>query len=186
MKNKYLYFIPLFALMLVGVFALGGSMNATPSSTNTQMIKYNSMVCTDVIRADGTIEDNGCSHNVLYTTGKELIETFIGTGSTDACDWIELCDSVAAGCGTPVVGSTETYTAHANDGMQKVAGTVASNGGSGNFSVWNTFTSSATNQLTNVSHLLNGAGDKFAGNSFALVNLSNGDSLLINWTIWVT
>jgi len=188
MKNKKFLFIPLFMVVLVGVFvmafSMGSDLNNNP--TNSQMIGYNSMVCKEVTRADGTVEPKDCSHNILYTTGKEAIEVSLGTGSADAFDWIELCDSVAAGCGVPQADSSETYTAHGADGLEAVAGTVGSNAPSGNWSVWNTFTATADNQLTNVSHLTNDADVELAGNNFGLVNLSNGDSLLLNWTIWVT
>jgi len=123
----------------------------------------------------------------LYDSGKEEIEDYLmeGTGASDAFDWIELGDAALA-VGAPSAGKAEAYTAHAADGLSAAAGTQGSNAPSGNWSVWNTYTSTTTNQLTNVSHLQNAAGTDLAGNSFAAVNLSNGDSLLINWTLWIT
>ena len=175
-------------------FSIGAdSVDINP--TNDLEIGYNSMV---TIETTGEFEGRETplgeweivsqSTNQIYDTGKEAIEDYLGegTGAGDAFDWIELCDSVAAGCGTPVAGKSETFTAHAADGLSAVAGTVGSNAPSGNWSIWNTFTSTAANQLTNVSRLQNAGGDDLAGNAFGLVNLSNGDSLLVNWTIWVT
>ena len=191
MIKKQKLIIPIFAVLLVGIFAMAFSIGANSvdiNPTNNLAIGYNSMVCTEVTRADGSLEDLGCSTNQIFDTGKEEIEDYLGegTGAGDAFDWIELCDSVAAGCGTPVAGKSETFTAHAADGLSAVAGTVGSNAPSGNWSIWNTFTSTAHNQLTNVSRLQNANGDDLAGNAFGLVNLSNGDALLVNWTIWVT
>jgi len=191
MKKRYLFLIPLFAILLVGAFAMAFSIGANSrdvNPTNLQSIEYNSMVCTEVIRADGTSYDNGCSHNLLFDSGKEAIEAYLGagTGAGDAFDWIELCDQGAGVCENPQANGGEVYTAHALDGLVKVAGTQASNAASGNWSVWNEFTSTADNQLTNVSHLINAGDTELAGNSFTDVTLQNGDKLLVNWTIFVT
>jgi len=190
MKKKQLLLIPLFVIVLVGVFAIAFSIGANSvdvNPTNSQVLEYNSMVCTEVTRTDGTIEPNGCSSNLLFNSGKEAIEDYLadGLGGGDAFDWIELADSALA-TEAPQADGGEDYTAHGADGLVKVAGTVGSNAPSGNWSVWNEFTSTAANQLTNVSHLINDDDDELAGNSFTEVTLQNGDKLLVNWTIWVT
>jgi len=92
----------------------------------------------------------------------------------------------ALAAGEPQADSSEAYTAHGADGLEKQAGTVASNAPSGNWSVWYEWTSTGDDQLTNVTHLINANDDEFAGNSFTLVTLRTNDKLTVNWTIWVT
>jgi len=175
-------------VLLVGVFAFGFSMNNNiPSNNVGDAIHYNSMVCKQVTRADGTLEPKECSHNVLYDTGKEAIEDYLGegTGAGDAFDWIELGDAGLA-VGAPSAGKAEAYTAHAADGLSTAACTLGTNAASGNWTCYHSFTSTATNQLTNISRLQNAGGDDLAGNTFALVNLSSGDKLNVTWDVWVT
>lgn len=173
-------------IIMLGVFVLGiGFQKTNVPLDNSQGIDYEGSVCVTHTNADGEILMHECDHNVLFNTGKELVETAIGTGTADACDWIELCNATA-GCGTPTADSSEDYTAYgAICGLDKVAGTVTSNG-VGNWSVYNTFTSTCDSIVTNVTHLLNDADDEFAGNSFTLVTLQTNDQLTINWTVSVS
>jgi len=184
MEKRWL-FIPIFALLLIGVFSIGVSIN-NPSTDIQNSINYEGTVCIKVTRADGTIEDNGCAHNTLYNTGAEAIEDYLadGTGGGDAFDWIELCDS-DIGCDIPTAGKTEAYTAHAADGLSIAEGTVTDNG-NGNWSVFHTFTSTAASQDTNVTRLVNADGDDLAGVAFTLVTLEDGDAISVNWTVSVS
>ena len=142
-KKTFLFAIPIFALMLVGVFAFGFSMNPTPELNSAQSIEYNSMVCKEVTRADGTIEPAECSANQIYDTGKEAIEDYLGEGSGggDAFDWIELGDAALA-TGAPSAGKAEAYTAHDADGLSAAAGVVGTTSAvDGNWTVYKQFTS---------------------------------------------
>lgn len=190
MKNKYL--IPILTLFLVcSIFAIASLINNSNLENDVgASIRYSSNPCISTTGEFegrktplGEMELVGCSSNVLYDTGKELVETALGTGTADACDWIELCNSTA-GCGIPTADSSENYTALAGCGMDNVAGTVASLG-TGNWSIYNTFTSTCDNIETNATHLLNDADAEFAGNNFTLVTLQSADQLTVNWTVWV-
>lgn len=154
---------------------------------SSEGIGYKGVVCTYVTRADGTVEDNGCNHNVLFDTGAELIEDYLadGSGGGDAVDWIELCDATNATCAEPTADSSEEYTAWVDSGLAKSVGTVGDNG-NGNWSVWKTFTSTADGAIVNVTHLINDDDDEFAGNSFTDVTLQANDQLTINWTVSVS
>ncbi len=198
MKNKNLYLIPLFALILVGVFAFGVSMNSVPDADKLgQSITYNSMVTIETtgdfdgresLASVGEWEVVSRSSNQIYDTGKEAIEDYLGEGSGagDAFDWIELGDAAVA-VGTPTAGKAEAYTPHAADGLSTAVGIMGTTSAEpGNWTVYKQFTSTATNQLTNISRLQNAGGDDLAGNLFALVNLSNGDKLNVTWVIWVS
>lgn len=196
MKNKKYFLIPLLALVLVGVFAFGVSMNQ-PSNNLDNMITYNSMVKTETTgnfegrispAHEGIWELVSHEPNQLYDTGKEAIEDYLGEGlgGGDAFDWIELCNSSTSSCGAPSAGKTEVYSAHTTCGMSKVAGTQGTNAASGNWTVYNEFTSTCDSTETNVSRLINADGDDLAGNSFTAVTLQNGDKLNVTWDCWVT
>jgi len=183
-KNFKKFILPVFALVLL-VSVLAFSMNSNQSTDDSISITYHSNVCKQVTRADGTIEEPDCGHNLLYTSGKELIETYLGDtgGSSDEVDQISLCDA-AVGCETPVVGASETFSVLADRGLEETTGTYASVG-DGNWTISNTFTATGS-VSTNVTRLQNTAGTNFAGNEFTLVSLESGDQLSITWNIWVS
>ena len=195
MKNKQL-FLPLFAILFVGVFVFGFSLNTNPSSDGLKnTIEYNSMVCIQStgdfdgrVSPLGEYEQVGCHSNVLYNTGKEAIEAYLqaGTGGGDAFDWIQLCNASTSSCGAPSAGKTEAYSLHTTCGMVSVVSTSGTNAASGNWTVYNEFTSTCDNTKTNVSRLVNDDDDDLAGNSFTMVTLQNGDKLNVTWDVWVT
>ena len=195
MEKKY-FLIPVFAIVLVGVFSLGFSVNNNPISDSLgSVLEYNSMV---TIETTGEFEGRETplglwevvsqSSNVLYNTGKEAIEDYLmeGAGNNDAFDWIQLCNASTSSCGAPSAGKTEAYSLHTTCGMVGVAGTAGTNAASGNWTVYNEFTSSCDNTKTNVSRLVNDDDDDLAGNSFTMVTLQNGDKLNVTWDVWVT
>lgn len=185
MKTKYLFLIPLFVLILVGVFALGFPVN-NPSNNVADTIEYHSMVCTRITRADGTVIPNGCSSNVLYNTGKNLIRTYLGDtgGGTDEVDQISLCNATNSGCGVPVAAKTEDFTAHTTCGLAEATGAYTALAQDGNFTISYEFTSTCDNVKTNFTRLGNTNNDDFAGNNFANTTLMQNDKLSVNWTIW--
>jgi len=181
---KKLFIIPALLIAVIGVFAF--SMMAAPGMDNPDSIsiEYNSNVCKTVTRADGTVEATECNHNLLYDTGKELIELYLGNGSSGNADWIGLCNATSA-CGEPVADSSEAYTA-LTGGLSRTQGEYSSvDGSDGNWTISNKFTATGS-VSTNVTHLETSAGVEFAGNSFTLVSLENDDELSIEWNIWVS
>jgi len=179
-----------FLLMTVMVFslvtlALSLSLPEVQNTESTQTgINYEGSVEVTHRNADGEILMQESSHNVLFNTGAEAIESYLadGTGAGDAFDWIELCDATNATCDEPGADSTEDWTAWADSGLSGSVGTVGDSG-NGNWSVWKVFTSTASGVLTNVTHLTNDDDDEFAGNSFTLASLEIADTITINWTI---
>ena len=185
MTKKKALFIPVFLLAIIGVFAFAMIPSANIDNTDSVSITYHSNVCKTVTRADGTIEPTDCSHNLLFTSGKELIETYLGDtgGASDEVDQIALCDA-DIGCATPTAAAGETWNLLADRGLTTATGTYASVG-DGNYTISNTFTATGS-VSTNVTRLQNTAGTNFAGNNFTLVSLESGDSLEISWNIWVS
>ena len=186
MTKKKLLLIPVFLLAIVGVFAFAMiPLSMDNSSPDSISIEYNSNVCKTVTRADGTVEPTECSHNLLFTSGKELIEKYLGdTGGAvdDEVDLISLCNA-AIGCDEPTAAGTEAFNELATLGLSETAGSYSSVG-EGNWTISNTF--QATGSVsTNVTRLSN-SDTVFAGNSFTLVSLESGDELSISWNIWVS
>jgi hypothetical protein len=182
MMKKTILTIPLL-LLLVGMLI------PVQKTQNSQEIKqgtlYNGFVCVSYRNAGSDEwQSLGCDHNVLYDTGKDLIKTVLGdTGSGGPVKNIALCNATA-GCGEPVAGATETWNAITTCGLAEATGTYASVG-IGNWSITKTFTSSCDNVQTNVTRLKTST-TNFAGRSFPLATLQNGDQLQITWYIWVT
>lgn len=184
---KKMFAIMGFVLALFLVFTLAMTSSVGEPSNFGATINYDSRVCVDVIRVDGSIEKGDCSHNVLFNTGKDLIKQYLGDtgGTTDEIDQIQLCNATA-GCGAPSAGKTEDFTAFTSGGLSETTGTFASTAGNGNWTITNTFTASSNDLVTNVTRLRNTNGDDFAGNSFSTVTLQSGDQLQITWNIFVS
>ena len=184
MKKSLIFSI--IAVLFISVFVFALNSQSSPSGELGDSITYNSNVCRQVIRADGTIEPAECSHNLLYDAGKNLIRTYLGDtgGGTDEVDQISLCNATL-GCGVPQANNGETYSEFSDCGLSEATGTFNA-GGTGNWSISNQFTATCDDLVTNVTRLRNTAGTNFAGNTFTLVTLQSADLLLINWTLSVS
>jgi len=179
-----------FVLLAVGVFAYSGIGILGGEKITSQGVEYNGYVCTQVIRVDGTVEDNGCSHNVLYLSGANLTRDLLTTdGDGSLLNNISLCNSTTPsdGCGDPISAGTETFTDFDGCGLNSATDATISNIGSenANWTVYKTFTSTCDAMSTNVTRLSNDSA-LFAGNTFTEVTLQTNDQLTINWTISVT
>lgn len=155
-------------------------------SISSDSINYHSSVCKYVTRSDGTVDDIGCSHNLLTNAGKEAIQASLSGEPGPIFNYIALCDA-STGCGAPAAGDTTLENEIAGSGLQRAKGSVGDLG-VGNWSVAKTFTAATNNMLTNKTGLFNdpSAGTLLAENTFTLVTLQTGDQLTINWTISVS
>jgi len=171
---------------VLGVVAVTTSGIMPSVETSSGGVLYEASVCPTVLRANGDVEVLECNHNVVYNTGLELIEGVIGGAvAKDASDVIALCNATL-GCGTPVIAASETFSEITTCGLAKATGTYGSLG-TGNWSIYNTFTSTCDNVVINTSRLMNDIPTNFAGNVFSSsVTLQNADQLTVNWTIYVT
>src|SRR3989338_2913428 len=73
--------------LLVAVLWLGFSGSNNPESSQVgegkfTAIGYNSAVCKEVIRADGTKENLGCKHNLFTNLGKNITRDLLGKYSS--------------------------------------------------------------------------------------------------------
>ena len=186
--TKKIFIIPALLLAVIGVFAFAMiPLSMDNSSPDSISIEYNTNVCKTVTRADGTVEPTECDHNLLYNSGKELIEAYLGDtgGATDEVDQISLCDSATpTNCGTPAADASETFLTITDRGLSETTGTYASLG-VGNWTISNTFTATAS-VTTAGTRLQNTAAVNFAGNAFTEVSLESGDQLSIEWNIWIS
>ena len=169
---------------------LGLAVVLSSNQGNNQLsdgLPYSATVCNQVIRADGTHETPECSHNILYDAGRNITRNLLMLASGDTVTNITLCNTTSpstGGCGTPVAGATEAFTLYGGCGLSTTAQASTSIMGQfpGNWSVYQTFTSTCDNQLINMSRLGNDS-TYFAGNTFSLVTLQTNDQLTVNWTI---
>lgn len=190
-RKLFLYAIPILALLILGLWsAQTGIFNVQSPNDETLVsegVKYKATVCTNIIRADGTIEEVKCSHNLLTNVGKEHIEGIIGQGwSGGSVVQIGLCNA-SIGCSTPAVGDTTLENEYGAGGLSRSAGTYGSLG-TGNWSVQKIFTATASSLQTNKTGIFNASsgGTLFAENTFTLATLQTSDQLNITWIISVT
>lgn len=186
LNKKHLVLLSVLSVIVVLAFAMAVNI-ATSSTEGSEGIAYHSSVCKTLTRADGSVEDLGCDHNLLVNAGAEAIEDAIGSGSgTSAFNYIGLCNSTA-GCTAPASGDTAIDNEYTDSGLTRSQGTFGDNG-VGNWSVWKTFTATADSLTTNLTGIYNASSGTtlLASNSFTEVTLQTSDQLTVNWTIWVT
>ncbi len=171
------------ALVFLLVMVIGAIQYSQPNIEPEATIAYGSNVCVTHSRGDKILM-NECDSNLLYNNGKDIIKAILGTGANmGAIANISLCNA-SASCGTPVAAGSEGFTAYTNCGLPSKIGTYGSLN-TGNWSMYNTFTSTCDNVNSTSTRLTNVTGGIFAGNTFTLVTLQTNDQLTINWTIWV-
>ena len=199
MVDKKLYLmigIPVFALF-VGflIFSFIGAPLGT-AGVYSENNPLKGVVCLSVTRADGTVEDLGCKHNLVYSDGLEMFEESIAHGLNLSSRNIMLCNETASGtseCAPVVAGQTEAFTPFIGCGLDRNSGngSYATNPGtSGNWSIYATFTNSCagTSQLVNGSRLGHPTTARnFSGATFSsVVTLAQNDQLTVNWTLMGT
>lgn len=179
-KHSYIIFSVIALLLVLTAF---GFMIIPSSTPVNQGFDYSAEVC---VYKNGELVE--CNHNTLYNTGAAAIKEDLGSGDSNSPFInISLCNATPpTACGTPVAAATEDFTALATGNLSQIAGTYGSTTDSGNYSIWYTFTSTATDATTiNATRLHNSSGANFAGSTFSAVTLSSGDTLLINWSIGI-
>jgi len=135
---------------------------------------------------DGQVLSFQESHNVITTTGVDVIAEQIGSTSpsTNGANYIALTNNTAAAssASTSLTGEIST------GGLARAIGAFAHTNGTSTYTVSKTFTASATNTGVQKAGLFtSSAGNAmFAENTFSSVNLISGDQLTITWTITIS
>ncbi len=200
-KYKYVLALPLIAMVAFGAYTFG-SATVLPGDSAPQGIGYTGMVCPTVVRADGSIEDLGCSHNILFLVGKnfttsQLFDSPSAAGATPV-------SNISLGNGTS--GVNQIYTA-ANfggipdcgldpyDGAEfdwinipnATAGYIDASGNVSANKKWTSTCSGATGVGERVNQTLIGlTTNAFALNAFTDVYLQANDQLNVTWYVWIT
>jgi len=171
---------PAFAAFLVGALLLGGSLPNTADKFGETM-KPTGYVTLSVVR-DGNEIYHYEDHNLITDAGKDFISTELGgTGTTASAQYIALSSDATAPAATDTTLAGEIGAS----GLQRAIGAYSHTVGTDNWTISKTFT--ATGSLTAVQKAglftASSAGTMMAENTFASVNLANGDQLTITWTI---
>jgi hypothetical protein len=191
MKKQTKIFGLIFSVILLSAFLIMSLPSKEVQNANSDaLIKYGSSVCTYVTRADGSIEDNGCHHNLLTNAGKNAIRSALTNAGTPAFKYIGLCNASYGGnCNGTNAGDTSLY----NEFPAGVTGLNRTNEatylalGTGNWSYSRTFVAGADDMVTNKTGIFNAtSGDTMlAVNTFTTSTLQTNDQITINWSIWV-
>ena len=174
--------IALVMISILSIFALSSSFSIpSTNSQSSDSINYKGSVC---VWKNGELVD--CNHNLLYDLGKNITRDILGNAATGTPRTISVCNA-SAGCGTPIATAIEPYNAYNNCGLSNITGTYNTlNNAPGNWTISTTFTSTCNDVLLNSTRLQNASSSPFAGNTFTLVTLHNGDQVTINWTVQVS
>ncbi len=173
---------PAFAALLFGALLLGGTLpNATDKFSET--MKPTGYVTVSVVRDGNEIYHNE-EHNLITNAGMDFIAVQLGETSglgTNGANYIALSTDATAPAATDTTLTGEAST----NGLARAQGAYAHTAGTDNWTISKTFT--ATGSFTAVQKAglftANSGGTMMAENTFASVNLANGDQLTITWTI---
>jgi hypothetical protein len=178
MKKSYL----ISALAFVAVFGILAVALYIPQKselTHNMKVGYNVCVTKNLGRADQ--EPTSCVHNIVYNNGLQGIIEEITTGA----NWGAFKNISLGNGSAPVADNSETFNLFSSCNMSSIQGSVG-NLGTGNRSIWYTFTSNCSNVYVNATRITNVSGGLFAGLSFTGTTLQSGDTLTINATEWAS
>ena len=209
-KQSYNYVLAIAMLAIVGVGAYAlGTQTVMPSlSGEVQHMGYTGMVCHEVIRVDGTKEDIGCNHNLLFLNGKNYTTSQLFNTPTASSATIFDVVNISLGNGTvvpshastianfggiadcglaPVTSKTWISIQNSSSGYIDASGNVSTN------NLWTATCGSGTGLEVNQTAIGNEstvgvstATPWFAANTFTNVFLQSGDQLNVTWYVWIT
>lgn len=124
-----------------------------------------------------------CIHNVIAGGGKNATRAYLSLGGTVApFSYFALSNISAIQAGDYNMTQETTAT-----GLTRAIATVITNTGTGNWSLVKTWTAGAQALLINATAIFNQSamGPALAGGTFTQVNLESGDTLTVNYTLWI-
>mgnify|MGYP001560591338 CR=1 FL=1 len=197
----------------IGAIFLLGNLSITPSSTTISdsnavgsFLTYHAVVCKKITRADGTVEELGCTKNLFNDDGKRFIaEQVSGINNTATGSAAGNVSVIALANRTGLAGSAcvgaqaaaEDFLCgeyNAGCGLVRLRGQGKLNSSApnaGNWTITQEFTNTCGSADINSTGLFNSttANDSreifFAQNTFTTATLATNDKINVTWFIWV-
>jgi len=185
MKNKVNFLLPILLLVSLLVFVISISINSPTSFNSSQGIHHGDIWSTQVYRnATGTWEAPYYGYNTYTDAGKNATRDLLGYGNAGAgFKYVGLGNTTA-----PSSSSTTLASEYSSGTLTRALGTYYALSQVGNWTISNTFTADADNQVVNTTALFNASssGVLLAGFSFTSATLQTNDQITINATIWAS
>ncbi len=120
-------------------------------------------------------------HNLITNAGKNFIASQLGNATGASASYIALSNNTAS----PSVTDTILAGEFTSGGLQRAQGTYSHTADTDNWTISKTFTATASATGVQKAGLFTASsgGTMMAENTFSSVNLANGDTLTITWTI---
>jgi len=173
--------IPVVALLILG---LSLSLTSNTPVSSTEGLKYNGMVCVGAT-LNGSYHDLGCTHNLITTAGKTLMQNVIGGQQVNMnATRIAVANSTAAQTAADTTLQGEWTTC----GLAKTPGTYATTGTAGAWNVTYQWTSTCDNVIVNATGLYNDTftNQLFAETTFTSVTLQTNDRINVTWGLTIS
>ena len=180
MKNEI---ISVLGVLLVLTLVISGFLGfAKPPQPKAITVKqglqpfYHSNVCVSV---NGKLI--GCNHNIIVNDGLNMIKTSLKDGTVNQLNQLALgdgADPTATSTALPGIITTNGCDIGTIDGSK--------DNGVGNFSVWKTWTATATQTINSTGLYRSDGTSFFGGSTFTETTLQANDQITTNYTIWVT
>ena len=182
MDKKYM--IGMFSVLVFAMFVVGINIGSVGNSEVGDGLNYGSLVEVSERKAGSdewvVIAEK---ENTVVEDGFDMVMTSLGVGTENNVDWLAL------GNGLGPSGSDSALAGiYADSGLAIGVGAYNVNPAShGNWSISKTFTCTAADKTVNSTALYEEDGTTlFAGTTFTPTTLQDGDSLKVNYTLWVS
>ena len=147
----------------------------------TSELDWAGMVCTTITRKSGTVEDNGCNHNLITNGGKDMAigNLFNITANGTANVWNQL----ALGLNVTPMAATDTALSgiYTNSGLAMATATLTRVGTGNVFSVY-TWTCTADGKTITAAAMYNASNSILAAEAVVTsATLNTGDKLTLTY-----
>jgi hypothetical protein len=191
MNEKYIFGLVVVATTIFATISIVSDVLVSSIGVPSTSLTYNTAVCKVITRADGTVEDLGCSHNLVSDGGKDFLKECLGDGACGAPTaftnmTIGNCTVSQTGAQTELCGGQDYSDGACGLGPSNPTdGPTYSSAGTGAWNITATWTSNCDNVIVNATALYNNT-LMFAQNNFTTVTLMSSDQINVTWGIWVT
>ena len=177
------------ALLVLGMGIGAFAFQAAPSDSIGEGLTYHSLICACKNSADGSCNEANavgpCKHNTVSIYGKNATRDYLSVdGARQAFDALALSNW------TPDIANAVNLTVELAGGLARGGAGVINWSSNGNWSLIKTWTADGQFLNVNTTAVFNdtaaGKRTMLCGGTFTPVNLESGDTLTINYTLWIS
>jgi len=185
MNKKIVSIALVFTVVAISAITTGYFSSTVSSGPVGEDFGYVGIACTQVIRADGNVEDLGCQHNLITTIGKEYIKAAL---NSTAGMWNFTNLTLGGNTSAMAVGDTDLANIFSGSTNLTLGSAAYAYISAGNSSLSREWTANATAIVnsTGIYNTSNAAAKLFAEAYFgSSTTLLSGDKINVTYYWWI-